>query len=97
MHRYLLGPALSELLLTASQVEEDRARFLQDQEDFKRSHRTSWEVDVQEKQRFTKLAEDKAAFEEAVKSRRAADFAALQVRIGSSHPHCTSLTSFMPP
>lgn len=63
-----------------AQVEEDRAKFLRDQEEFKRSHRASWEVDVKEKQRLIALADDKAAFEEAVKSRRAADFAALQVR-----------------
>ena len=35
---------------------------------------------MQEKQRFLKMAEDKAAFEEAIKSRRTADFAALQVQ-----------------
>ena len=63
-----------------AQVEEDRAKFLRDQEEFKRSHRASWEIDVKEKQRLIALADDKAAFEEAVKSRRAADFAALQVR-----------------
>ena len=34
---------------------------------------------MQEKQRFLKMADDKASFEEAIKSRRAADFAALQV------------------
>lgn len=60
-------------------MEADKAKFLKDQEDFKKAHRVSWEVDVQEKQRFFKMVEDKEAFEEAVKSRRAADFAALQV------------------
>ena len=62
------------------QLEEDRAKFIRDQEEFKRAHRASWEVDVQEKQRFLKMAEDKGAFEDAIKSRRATDFAALQVR-----------------
>ena len=62
-----------------AQVEEDQAKFLKDQEEFKRSHRASWEVDVKEKQRLRALADDKAAFEEAVKTRRAAEFAALQV------------------
>ena len=66
-----------------AQVEEDRAKFLKDQEEFKRNHRASWEIDVKEKQRLVALADDKAAFEEAVKSRRAADFAALQVRRSS--------------
>ena len=61
-------------------MEEDRVNFLTDQEEFKRSHRASWEIDVKEKQRLIALAGDKAAFEEAVKTRRAADFAALQAR-----------------
>ena len=60
-------------------MEADKAKFLKDQEDFKKAHRASWEVDVQEKQRFLKMVEDKEAFEESVKSRRAAEFAALQV------------------
>ena len=68
-----------------AQVEEDQAKFLKDQEEFKRSHRASWEVDVKEKQRLRALADDKAAFEEAVKTRRAAEFAALQVPQSSHH------------
>ena len=60
-------------------MEADKAKFISGQAEFKRQHRASWEVDVQEKQRFLKMAEDKAAFEDAIKSRRAADFAALQV------------------
>lgn len=68
------------------QVEADKTKFIADQAEFKRQHRASWEVDVQEKQRFLKMADDKAAFEDAIKSRRAADFAALQVR--GPRPHC---------
>ena len=70
-----------------AQLEEDKAKFISDQAEFKRSHRAAWEVDVQEKQRFLKMAEDKAAFEEAIRSRRAADFAALQVWCQCHLPH----------
>ena len=66
-------------VLALAQVEEDRAKFLKDQEEFKRSHRASWEIDVKEKQRLIALAADKEAFEEAIKTRRVAEFAALQV------------------
>lgn len=38
------------------------------------------QVDVEEKRRFLKMAEDKEVFEAAIKQRRAAEFAALQVR-----------------
>ena len=72
-------------VLALAQVEEDQAKFLKDQEEFKRSHRASWEIDVKEKQRLKALADDKAAFEEAVKTRRAAEFAALQVWQSSCH------------
>ena len=37
-------------------------------------------MDVEEKRRFLKMAEDKATFEAAIKQRRAAEFAELQVR-----------------
>lgn len=49
---------------------------------------------MQEKQRFMKMKADKEAFEEAIKSRRAADFAALQVRI--IHPSlCDVMQAFL--
>ena len=35
---------------------------------------------MEEKRRFLKMAEDKATFEAAIKQRRAAEFAELQVR-----------------
>lgn len=51
---------------------------------------------MQEKQRFLKMADEKAAFEEAIKSRRAADFDALQVWCYRPHsPHATHCLSGM--
>lgn len=43
------------------------------------AHRKSWEVDIEEKRRFLKTLPDKEGFESIIRTRRTAEFAALQV------------------
>ena len=65
-----------------TQVRDDEAAFTREQAEFRSTHRRSWEVDVEEKRRFAKLAPDRDAFVAAIRQRRAAEFAALQVGTG---------------
>jgi hypothetical protein len=60
-------------------MKEDEAHFYKEQEEFKEKHRQSWEVDIEEKHRLQKMLADKETFESAIRERRAAEFAALQV------------------
>ncbi len=61
------------------QLKADEAQFYKEQEEYKQKHRMSWEVDIEEKRRLTKMLADKETFENAIKERRATEFAALQV------------------
>lgn len=62
-----------------TQLEADEARFHKEQEEFRVAHRKSWEVDIEEKRRFLKTLPDKEVFESIIRTRRTAEFAALQV------------------
>ena len=62
------------------QVEEDEKRHHEELQRYAEQHRAAWQVDVEERRRLDKMAEEKAKFAAAITSRRSAEFEALKVR-----------------
>ncbi len=64
----------------ARQVKEDEARHHEELERFSAQHRAAWEVDVEERRRLDKMAQERDKFAAQITSRRSAEFEALKVR-----------------
>lgn len=62
------------------QVEEDEKRHHEELQRYAEQHRAAWQVDVEERRRLDKMADEKAKFAAAITSRRSAEFEALKVR-----------------
>ena len=61
-------------------MEEDEKRHHEELQRYAEQHRTAWQVDVQERRRLDKMADEKEKFAAAITSRRSAEFEALKVR-----------------
>jgi len=85
-HRAAWGERISfytVLTLTCNhwnwQVTQDEERHHEELKRFAAQHRAAWEVDVEERRRLDKMAEEKDAFAAQITTRRSAEFEALQV------------------
>ena len=61
-------------------MEEDEKRHHEELQRYAEQHRAAWQVDVEERRRLDKMADEKAKFAAAITSRRSAEFEALKVR-----------------
>ena len=63
------------------QLEQDAVDFEKEQQRLAQVHRQGWEADIKEKRRLEKMTEAKDALAADIMSRRAAEFARLQVSL----------------
>ena len=78
------------------QLEVDAVEFKQEQKRLAEVHRSAWEEDIKEKRRLEKMTDAKDRLAQDIMTRRAAEFARLNVSDATPHQLCASIESRSP-